>query len=248
MRAPLGPQRALPVAAAEPISPEASSRPAIRISATASMMPEPQMPVTPVAAVASAKPGSSDQRSQPMTRMRGSFVTGSMRTRSIAPGAARWPADICAPRRPAGRRGAGEQPRPAAEQDLGVGADVDDEHQRLGLVGRGGERHRRGVGPDMAGDAGQHIGPRRRRQRLEPEVGGGQMQGPADGEREGGMAKLDRVDADQQMVHHRVADQRHLDQRRARDPAAPATSAISRFSASRTARVISAAPPGCSMA
>ena len=61
------------------------------------MMPEPQMPVTPVARVASAKPGSSDQSSQPITLKRGSSVSRSMRTRSIAPGAARWPQEICAP-------------------------------------------------------------------------------------------------------------------------------------------------------
>ena len=61
------------------------------------MMPEPQMPVTPVAAVASAKPSSSDQSSQPITLTLASSVSGSMRTRSIAPGAARWPAVICAP-------------------------------------------------------------------------------------------------------------------------------------------------------
>ena len=61
------------------------------------MMPEPQMPVTPVAAVAAAKPASSDHRSQPITLTRGSRVAGSMRTRSMAPGAARWPQLICAP-------------------------------------------------------------------------------------------------------------------------------------------------------
>ena len=42
-----------------------------------------------VAAVASLKPGSSDQRSEPITLNRGSSVSRSMRTRSIAPGAAR---------------------------------------------------------------------------------------------------------------------------------------------------------------
>ena len=49
------------------------------------------------AARPSAKPGSSDQASAPITRNRGSSVSGSMRTRSIAPGAARWPQLICAP-------------------------------------------------------------------------------------------------------------------------------------------------------
>ena len=87
----------MPVASADPMRPLSSIRPAIRSSATASIMPDPQMPVMPDALVASAKPSSSDQRSQPITRKRGSFVTGSISIRSIAPGAARWPALICAP-------------------------------------------------------------------------------------------------------------------------------------------------------
>ena len=68
--------------------------PARYISANASMMPEPHTPVTPICLVASAKPGSSDHLSLPMTRKRGSSVSGSMRTRSMAPGAARWPQEI----------------------------------------------------------------------------------------------------------------------------------------------------------
>ena len=63
--------------------------PAIRISATASMMPEPQMPVMPVCAVTASKPGSVDHRSDPITRNRGILVAGSISTRSMAPGAAR---------------------------------------------------------------------------------------------------------------------------------------------------------------
>ena len=55
------------------------------------------MPVTPVAATASPKPGSLDQSSQPITLKRGSRVWRSMRTRSMAPGAARWPPLIWAP-------------------------------------------------------------------------------------------------------------------------------------------------------
>jgi|SoiMetStandDraft_5_1073268.scaffolds.fasta_scaffold573761_1 hypothetical protein len=37
------------------------------ISAMISMIPEPQIPVTPVAATASSNPGSFDHSSQPMT-------------------------------------------------------------------------------------------------------------------------------------------------------------------------------------
>ena len=49
------------------------------------------------AATASAKSGASDHGSTPMTRNRGSRVVRSMRTRSMAPGAARWPPLIWAP-------------------------------------------------------------------------------------------------------------------------------------------------------
>ena len=67
------------------------------ISPNTSMMPEPQIPVIPVALTASSNPSSSDHCSTPMTRNRGSNVSLSIRIRSIAPGAARWPEEICAP-------------------------------------------------------------------------------------------------------------------------------------------------------
>ncbi len=85
-------------AAKEPsTTPSALMMPHKYISATASMIPEPQMPVTPNAAMEAANPGSSDHSSEPITLKRASSVAGSMRTRSIAPGAARWPQLICAP-------------------------------------------------------------------------------------------------------------------------------------------------------
>ena len=49
------------------MTPSAAMTPARYNSAMTSMMPEPQTPVTPVRAVAAAKPGSSDQRSLPIT-------------------------------------------------------------------------------------------------------------------------------------------------------------------------------------
>ena len=77
-----------PVCAAEPINPLASSSPAKRISATASIIPDPQIPVTPTPDTFSKKSFSLDHCSQPITLKLGSLVIGSMRTRSIAPGAA----------------------------------------------------------------------------------------------------------------------------------------------------------------
>ena len=75
------------------------------------MIPEPQTPVTPRRAVASAKPGSSDQRSQPITLKRGSSVSRSMRTRSIGAGRGALAAGNlrALERRPRRRRGR-EQP------------------------------------------------------------------------------------------------------------------------------------------
>ena len=91
-----------------------------------------------------------------MTRNRGSSVSRSIRTRSIAPGAARWPALIWAPSNagPVGTAG-GEQPVAVAEHDLGVRADVDDERHRVGLVRLLGQDHARRVRTDVAGDARQ---------------------------------------------------------------------------------------------
>ena len=55
------------------------------------------MPVMPLDLIESSKPISSDQKSEPITLKRGSFVVGSISTCSMAPGAALWPLDICAP-------------------------------------------------------------------------------------------------------------------------------------------------------
>ena len=71
--------------------------PARYMLAITSMMPEPQIPVTSCSPSSLSKPGSSDQRLPPMTLKRGSRVTGSILTRSMAPGAARWPPLIWAP-------------------------------------------------------------------------------------------------------------------------------------------------------
>ena len=100
-----------------------------------STMPEPQMPVTPVG------DGLGEARLvrpelEPMTRKRGSSVCavdphafdGAGR-RALAGG------DLRAFEGGAGGRGGREQPARVAEHDLGVGADVDDERQRVGEYG-----------------------------------------------------------------------------------------------------------------
>ena len=84
-------------ARAPSMTPSAPITPARYISATASMMPEPQIPVTPTSRIDSSNPSSSDHRSEPITRRRTASDSLSMRTRSMAPGAARCPQLTCAP-------------------------------------------------------------------------------------------------------------------------------------------------------
>ncbi len=197
------------------------------------------MPVTPARAVASANPGSSDQRLEPMTRKRGSSVARSMRTRSIAPGAARWPPLIWAPSKAGpGRARRGEQPVAVAEHDLGVRADVDERAStssaRCGVLG---EDHAGGVGADVAGDARQDVDARARVGPAAPSSAAGRPDGPVGGERERRRAERHRVDAEQEVMHDRVADDRQLEDRRATStPARAASPATSSSSASRTAR------------
>ena len=61
------------------------------ISATASIIPDPQIPVIPIDTVFSLKSGSSDHKSEPITLKRASRVDRLILTLSIAPGAARCP-------------------------------------------------------------------------------------------------------------------------------------------------------------
>ena len=116
------------------------------------------MPVTPVDATASSKPGSSDHRSRAddaIARLErygidADALDGAGRG-ALAAG------DLRAFEGGAGRRGAGEQAVLRAEHDLGIGADIDDEHVVFGILRRFREHDAGRVGADMAGDAGQDI-------------------------------------------------------------------------------------------
>ena len=77
--------------------PSSEITPARNISATTSIMPEPQMPVILSSLVESSKPASVDHSSEPITLNFGSSVSRSIRTRSIAPAVARCPALISPP-------------------------------------------------------------------------------------------------------------------------------------------------------
>ena len=77
----------------------------------------------------------------------------------MAPGAARWPEEICAPSKagPVGEEQASRRCA-VAEHDLGIGADIDEERELVAGIGRLGEDHAGGVGADMAGDAAAACG------------------------------------------------------------------------------------------
>ena len=130
-----------------------------------------------------------------MTLNRGSRVSRSMRTRSIAPGAARWPQLICAPSNagPVGLEQATRR-RLLPEHDFGVGADIHQQRHRLAEIRTLGEHHARGIRTDVPGDARQHVDARVAIQ-LEVDDIGPQGERVIDGERERRAAEFHRIDA-----------------------------------------------------
>ncbi len=249
MRAPVG-DAARSFRSVRPTDQPALDRqgPAMRISATASMMPGPadagdagRCPSP------SAKPGSSDQRSDPITakaRLLGHGVD--LDPLDGARGGALAGLEICAPSNagPVGLEQASTR-RLVAKQDFGVGADIDDQHHVLGFVRLFRQRHGCGIGPDMAGDAGQDIDPGGTVHGRQVELAGIERQAAAGRQREGGLAQFHRIDAEQQVVHHRIADEDRFRRSRSGRPRPRWRSTwTSPLSAARTAAVISTSPPG----
>ena len=171
------------------------------------------MPVTPVpaAATASANPGvvrpgiDADDPEPRLERLAVDAHALDGARRGALPGA-----DLGALERRARGRARGEQPALVAEHDLGVRPDVDDERHRLGLVRLLREDHAGRVRPDVAGDARQHVDPRAR-MGADAEFRGGQLDRGVgrQGERRGTQRR--RVDAEQEVMHDRVADDRELE-------------------------------------
>ena len=218
--------------------------PARYISATTSMMPEPQMPVMPVVATASAN-----------ARVVGPHVDADhlearFERERVDPDAldragrgALAAADLRALERRPGGAGRGELAVRVAEHDLGVGADVDEQLHALAAVRTLGEDRRGGVGADVAGDARADVhAPVGQR---EVEVGRGGGDAAVRGERERRLAERRGVDAEHDVMHDRVADEHHLEHAVARGaPTRSASSPISSSSAARTASVSCRSPPG----
>ena len=125
-------------------------------------------------------------------------------------------ADLRALEGRARRARGGEEPIAVAEHDLGVRADVDDQVDLVAQVRPLGEDHARGVGADVARDAGQHVGAGAGMD-GEAELGRRQPHRLVDRERERRAAELGRVEAEQEVVHDRVADERDLEDVVARD-------------------------------
>ena len=113
-----------------------------------------------------------------------------------------------------GARGAGarHETLAVAEHDFGIRADVHEQRHLLVQVRPLGENHASGVGTHVTGDAGQGVHARVRVQ-GDAEFGGCHRHGAIDRQREGRAAEFDRVDAEHEVMHDRIADQRHFEDR-----------------------------------
>ena len=118
--------------------------------------------------------------------------------------------NLCTLKRRASRAGGGEQTVAVAQHDLRVGAYVHKQRHRLALVRGFGEDHRGGIGPNVSGDAGQHITAGVGVQQ-QIQIRGSRPHLQIRGKCEGRPAQFDGVDAQQQVVHDRVAHEHGLD-------------------------------------
>ena len=187
--------------------PSASMTPARNSSATTSMMPEPQMPVMPTSGSDSAKPGSSLHRSEPMTLQprfeRVAVDAHPLDRAGRGPLAAR---DLRALERRAGRARRRREPVAVAEHDLGVGADVDQQHDLVAAV----RARRRASPPAVSAPTWPAMHGRMcsvASGQAMPMSVGLAVDGQVGGERERRAAERRRVDAEDEVVHDRVADE-----------------------------------------
>ena len=116
-----------------------------------------------------------------------------------------------------GRARAAQHPAPVAQDDLGIGADVDDQHELVAGVRGLGQLHGDVVGADVAGDAGQHVHTRRRVQ-AQTQLARLEVDRLAHRQRERRAAELHGADPEQQVVHDGVADEHDIDDVVERDP------------------------------
>ena len=113
--------------------------------------------------------------------------------------------DLGALERRAGRRRAGPEPLARAQQHLAVGPDVDGDADLGAVVDARRERDADGIGADEAGDERQQAHARLRRH-LQEELARGQGHRVAHHRRVGREADVRGIDAEQDVMHARVAD------------------------------------------
>ena len=184
--------------------------------------------------------------STPMTLKRGSSVSGiDAHALDGAGGGALAAGDLGAFEGRPGGRGGGEHAVAVSEHDLGVGADIDEQHHVV-LAMRAFRRAWRRPRRRRHGRRCR-AGYRRACPSLQGEVEflGRGVHGARDGEREGRAAQLGRVDAEEEMMHDRIADEDAVEDVVALDRRLPSsTLSTSPEIASRTARVIASRPSG----
>ena len=119
-------------------------------------------------------------------------------------------ADLCAFKSRAGGARARHQLVLVAQHDFGIGAHVHQQRHLFQQVGTFGKDDTRGVGADVAGDAGQHVNTCGRVQ-LQAKVRRAHRDATVDSERKRCTAQLHRVNAQQQVMHDGVAHHSHLE-------------------------------------
>ena len=155
--------------------------------------------------------------------------------------------DLCALERWAGWARRSEQPVTVTEHDLGVRPDVDDQVHLVAEVRALGEDHAGRVGAHVARDAGQYV------DTCTPVNGQAELarwksNRLVDRESERRAAERRGIDPEQEVVHDRIADDRHLeDVRAARSRRCVASSAVSFARQPRTTFVSSFSEPGLSI-
>jgi hypothetical protein len=107
-----------------------------------------------------------------------------------------------------GRARRGEDPSSSTEHDLRVGADVDQQLELRGAVWPLGEHRRRGVGADVTGDARQQV--HGGEGEVELEIARTGRHRAIGGQHERRLPQGRGVDAQHEVMHHRVADDRDV--------------------------------------
>ena len=119
-------------------------------------------------------------------------------------------ADLRALKGRAGGRRTGQNAAFVPQQNFCIGAHIDHQHQILGFARLFRQRNGGCVRAHMACDTGQNIDLRARVHRGQIQIAGLHLDHLGRGQRKGRLPQLDRVQPQQQVVHHWVADKHDL--------------------------------------